>query len=78
MATSRKKKQQVVQDDTYNELEVYCIWLNEYYGALVRAGFKTDVALTVMMDKTSYPDWVSFKLPSEKTIADYLDDEDED
>ncbi len=30
------------------------------------------------MDKMSYPDWVSYKMPKDVDIANYLDDEDED
>ena len=81
MATPRKKpsprKVKTVESNEYNRLEVYCIWLNEYYNALLRAGFKSDVAMGLIVDKTSYPDWVSFKIPSESEISNYLD-EDED
>jgi hypothetical protein len=31
----------------------------------------------LIVDKSSYPDWVSFRLPSESQISNYLD-EDED
>jgi hypothetical protein len=31
-----------------------------------------------MMDKTSYPDWVEYKMPKEIDIQNYMDDEDED
>ena len=81
MATQRRKpspkKIQTVDSNEYNRLEVYCIWLNEYYNALLRAGFKSDVAMGLIVDKQSYPDWVSFRLPSESQISNYLD-EDED
>jgi hypothetical protein len=81
VATPRKKpsprKVKTVESNEYNRLEVYCIWLNEYYNALLRAGFKSDVAMGLIVDKTSYPDWVSFKIPSESEISNYLD-EDED
>jgi hypothetical protein len=81
VATPRKKpsprKVKTVESNEYNRLEVYCIWLNEYYNALLRAGFKSDVAMGLIVDKTSYPDWVSFKLPNESEISNYLD-EDED
>jgi len=56
---------------------MYCIWLNEYYNALKRAGFKDDIALGLLGDKESYPDWVNFKLPTENEISKYMD-EDED
>lgn len=77
MATRKKKNEIVDTTNSYNKLEVYCIWLNEYFTTLVRCGFKEDVAMAIMMDKSSYPDWISFKLPSETDIAHYMD-EDED
>lgn len=76
MAT-RKKKVETVDTNEYNRLEMYCIWLNEYYTSLLRAGFKHDVALALIIDKDSYPDWVEWKLPTNTDIAKYMD-EDED
>jgi len=81
MATPRKKpspkKVQVVDTNEYNRLEIYCIWLNEYYTTLKRAGFNDDMAFWLITNKDSYPDWVNFKLPTNNQIADYMD-EDED
>lgn len=80
MATPRKKKiapSDTIESDSYNRLEMYCIWLNEYYNALLKAGFKADVAMTIMMDKESYPDWVEWRIPSTNEISKYMD-EDED
>ena len=81
MATRKKptsqKKVKTVEDEQYSELEIYCIWLNEYYRSLLKAGFKADVALSIIMDKDSYPAWVNFKLPTDTDIKKYLD-EDED
>jgi hypothetical protein len=67
---SRKKKVQTVADESFSALEQYAIWLNEYYRSLRKAGFPADVAMTIMMDKGSYPDWVPYKST--------LTDEDED
>lgn len=84
MATPRKRKKQAprrvktVDTPEYNQLEMYCIWLNEFYSALKRAGFKHDIALTIMMDKDSYPDWVKFRLPDSDQISNIIDEEDED
>lgn len=82
MATSKKKatsKKRVVtvENEEYSKLEMYCIWLNEFYSALKRAGFKHDLALAIMMDKDSYPDWVEWRIPSIDEIQQHLD-EDED
>jgi hypothetical protein len=78
MAARKKRIVKTVANEQYSELEMYCIWLHEYYNALLRAGFKSDIAMTVMMDKTSYPDWVEYKMPKEIDIQNYMDDEDED
>lgn len=80
MATSRKRKvapRDTMENDSYNRLEMYCIWLNEFYNALLKAGFKSDVAMTIMIDKESYPDWVEWRIPSINEISKYMD-EDED
>jgi hypothetical protein len=78
MATPRKRKVRTVANEDYSKLDMYCIWLHEYYCALLRAGFKADVAMTVMMDKVSYPDWVEHKMPRDIDIQNYMDDEDEE
>jgi len=81
VATRKKptsqKKVKTVEDEQYSELEIYCIWLNEYYSSLLKAGFKADIALSIIMDKDSYPAWVNFRLPTDTDIKKYLD-EDED
>ena len=56
-----RKKAKV--NENFSELDVYCIWLNEYYESLLRSGFTHSVALTLLMDKESYPEWVSFRSP---------------
>jgi hypothetical protein len=81
MATPRKKstsKVVTVKEDSYSELEVYCIWLNEYYKALRAAGFNMELALGLVIDKGSYPEWVKYRTPSLGEIVDFIEDEDED
>jgi hypothetical protein len=74
----RNRKPRTVENEEYTALEMYCIWLNEYYNSLLKAGFKSDLALSFVMDKTSYPNWVDYKAPTEDEIKKYLDEEDED
>lgn len=76
MATKPRKPRTVV-DENYSALDIYCIWLNEYYRSLRRAGFSSDSALWMVATKDSYPEWVSYKIPTETDIANLLD-EDED
>jgi len=82
MAARKKKapakRVRTVKDETYTELEMYCIWLNEYYKSLIKAGFQSDVALSFVMEKSSYPSWVSYKAPSEDEIKRMLDEDDDD
>lgn len=73
-----KKRVQTVKDESFTELEMYCIWLNEYYSSLLKSGFKSDVALTLLMDKTSYPSWVQYKAPTQEELGKYLDEDDDD
>jgi hypothetical protein len=74
----RRRKPHTVENEEYTALEMYCIWLNEYYNSLLRAGFKSDLALSFVMDKSSYPNWIDYKSPTEDEIKKYLDEEDED
>lgn len=71
---ARRKKVETVTDESYTKLEMYCIWLHEYYTALIRAGFKSDIAMTFVIDKGSYPEWCEYKTIN---VNDYLDGEDD-
>lgn len=75
--TTSKKRVATVDNEEYSKLEIYCIWLNEFYTALKRAGFRHDLALAIMLDKDSYPAWVDFRIPTIDEIQQNLD-EDED
>ena len=76
MATSKRKPKTVANED-YSALEMFCIWLHEYHTALRRAGFSNDNALWLTATQESYPEWVTYKIPTETDIANLLD-EDED
>jgi hypothetical protein len=82
-AAPRKKVRQVkrvrtVKNPFHSKLEVYAIWLNEYYNALKAAGFPEDICLSLVMDKESYPAWVNFELPKDIDASKFTDEEDED
>ena len=72
------KRVRTVKNESYTELEMYCIWLNEYYNSLIKAGFTADFALAFVMDKSSYPSWVQYKAPPEDEIKRMLDEDDDD
>ncbi len=54
------------------------IAINEYYKSLLKAGFTSELALSFVMEKSSYPSWVAYKAPSEEELKKYLDEEDDD
>lgn len=77
MATQRKKKNQTVAEDSYSELEQYCIWLNEFYKSLRKAGFSVENALWLLSTKESFPDWVKYGKIEVEDVVKFIEDEDE-
>ena len=80
MAAKKKpvtRAKKVIDLDTYNALDAYCIALNEYYKSLRRSGFAEDIALYMITEKDSFPDWILPTRPIEK-IGDVDYDEDDD
>ena len=59
-------KKKVIDLDTYNALDAWAICLHEMLTALRKAGFTTDIALALVMDKDAYPDWILPAKPIEK------------
>ena len=59
-------KRKVIDLDTYNELDAWAICLHEMWSALKKAGFSTDIALALVMDKEAYPNWILPAKPIEK------------
>jgi hypothetical protein len=70
-------KKKVIDLDTYNALDAWAISLHEMYRALRRAGFPTDICLSMIQDKECYPSWILPVKPIEK-IGDIDYDEDND
>jgi hypothetical protein len=82
-ATPRKKitsvkRVRTVKTFEHTNLEVYAIWLNEYYNSLKAAGFPDDICLSLIMDKSSYPAWVNFEIPKNVDVSKFIDEEDDD
>ena len=73
----RKAKVATVLNDDYSMLEKHCIAVNEYYKALRVAGFSEGIALSMIQDIGSYPDWIIPDLPNKIDNIPY-DDEDDD
>ena len=59
-------KKRVIDLDTYNKLDQWAISLNEMWKALKKAGFSTDIALAIIIDREAYPDWILPTKPIEK------------
>ena len=80
MATPRKKpvrKPRTVVNEEYTELEMYAIWLHEFYQTLIKAGFKSEVAMALIMDKDSFPDWAKHGNITEADVQKFIEDEDD-
>lgn len=73
----KAKKVAPVENDSYSKLDEYCIWLDEFYRSLKKAGFAGDVALGIITDKNSYPEWIKFGKNTEALVAQKLEDEDD-
>ena len=72
---ARKK---VIDLDTYNALDAYCIGLNEYYKSLRKAGFSEDLAFWLLLDRDSYPDWILPSIPDRMDPIPYEDDDEDE
>ena len=72
---ARKKK--VIDLEPYSALDQHCIALHEYYKALRRAGFCTDVAFWLISDRDSFPDWILPSMPNRIDPIPYEDEEDD-
>jgi spore germination protein YaaH len=70
---ARKK---VIDLDTYNARDAYSSALHEYYKSLRKAGFSIEIALALMSDRDTYPDWILPTLPNKIQPLPYDDDED--
>jgi hypothetical protein len=71
-------KKKVIDLDTYNALDAWCIALNEYYKSLRKAGFNEGLALFMITDRESFPDWILPTVPNRIDNIPYQDDEDDD
>jgi hypothetical protein len=73
-----RKATKALEDQDYSKLDAYSIGLNEFYKSLRRAGFSVDLALAIIVERSSYPDWI-LPSPINPNIPepDWYDDEDE-
>ena len=70
-------KKKVIDLDTYNALDAWCIALNEYYKSLRKAGFSEGIALFMITDHESFPDWIIPDLPNRIDRIPYEDDDED-
>ena len=71
---ARKK---AIDLETYNELDVWAISINEMYKALRRAGMSVDIALAIIIEPSVYPDWILPKLPNKIDPMPFEDDDED-
>ena len=71
---ARKK---VIDLDTYSALDAWAISLQEMYRALRRAGFDVDIALGIITEPSSYPDWILPSIPDRVDRIPYEDDDED-
>jgi hypothetical protein len=74
-----KKATKQLEDQGYSPLEAYSIGLHEFWKSLRKAGFTTEIALAIIVEKSAYPDWI-LPSPINPNIPepDWYDDDDED
>ena len=71
------RKKQVIDLEQYNALDSYAICLNEWYKSLRKAGFSTDLALGIILERDSFPDWIIPRLPNKIDSQPYEDDDED-
>jgi len=71
------RKKQVIDLGTYSAMDAWAIALNEWYKSLRRAGFSTDLALGIILERDSFPDWILPKLPNQIDPKPYEDDDED-
>jgi hypothetical protein len=71
------RKKQVIDLGTYSALDAHAIALNEWYKSLRRAGFSTDMALGIILERDAFPDWILPKLPNKIDPMPYEDDDED-
>ena len=74
-----KRATKQLEDQGYSPLEAYSIGLHEFWKSLRKAGFTTEIALAIIVEKSAYPDWI-LPSPINPNIPepDWYDDDDED
>jgi hypothetical protein len=71
------RKKQVIDLGAYSAMDAWAIALNEWYKSLRRAGFSTDLALGIILERDSFPDWILPKLPNRIDPMPYEDDDED-
>ena len=80
MAARKKptqKRVKTVANEDYTALEIYAISLHEYFLALKKAGFPEPVAMSLIMDKDSHPEWLP-SAPKKAEIQQHLEEDDDE
>lgn len=70
-----RKQTKALEDQGYSALDAYCIGLHEFWKSLRKAGFPESICMSMIMEKSAYPDWLLPSIPNKIDPIEY-DDED--
>ena len=70
-----RKATKALEEQDFSALDAYCIGVYEFYNGLIRAGFKDDIALAIIVEPTSYPAWILPDPIEPERFGDYEDDD---
>jgi hypothetical protein len=72
-----RKATKQLEEQGYSKLDAYCIGLHEFYKSLKRAGFPDSICMSMIMEKSAYPDWLLPSIPDRVDRLPYEDDEED-
>ena len=78
MTAKKPRRVKTVRYEDYTPLEIKAIQVREWYLALVKAGFKPDIAMTLCVMQEGHPDWFAIPTPEPEDIGTVFDDDEDD
>lgn len=78
MAKKKPSRVKTVRYEDFTPLEIKAIQIREWYLALIKAGFKPDIAMTLCVMQEGHPDWFAIPTPEPEDIGTVFDDDEDD
>ena len=72
-----RKATKALEDQGFSKLDAYCIGMYEFWLALKKGGFAEDLALAILIEPSSYPQWILPDPVDPEKFGDYLDEDDD-